>query len=133
MKPYSIDLRQKIVDSYAKGNTSMRKLATQFNVALSFIEKLIKQHRETGDVAPKKRTQQTPTKLNSEQLEILECLVEENNDATLRELCNLLEQRTQVSISVSTMDRMLTKLGFTLKKNTAPKQKRNRKGSKTAV
>ncbi|MEM8604518.1 MAG: helix-turn-helix domain-containing protein, partial [Cyanobacteria bacterium P01_H01_bin.121] len=46
MRPYSIDLRQKIVDRYAEGNISIRKLAQQFNVASSFIQKLIKQYRE---------------------------------------------------------------------------------------
>lgn len=38
-----IDLRQKIVDAYAEGNISQRQLAKQFQVTLSFIEKLLKQ------------------------------------------------------------------------------------------
>ena len=71
MKAYSLDLRQKIVDTYLEGKTSQRLLAKQFRVALSFIEKLLKQHRETGSIAPKVRLQQTPTKLNQEQLNVL--------------------------------------------------------------
>lgn len=59
MKAYSLDLRQKIVDAYAEGNISQRQLAKHFRVALSFIEKLLKQHRETGTIAPKVRTEQT--------------------------------------------------------------------------
>lgn len=125
MRPYSIDLRQKIVDRYTEGNISIRKLSQQFNVASSFIQKLIKQYRETGTVKPRVRTQQTPTKLNQGQLKILESIVTENNDATLTELCELLAQRVDVRISVSTMDRMLKRLGFTLKKNTTSRQKRN--------
>ena len=34
MKPYSLDLRQKIVDAYAGGNASQRQLAREFRVAL---------------------------------------------------------------------------------------------------
>jgi transposase len=64
MKAYSLDLRQKIVDAYAEGNLSQRQVAKQFRVALSFVEKLLKHQRETGDIAPKKRANQTPTKLN---------------------------------------------------------------------
>jgi len=45
-----------------------------------------RQRRETGSIAPKVRTQQTPSKLNSEQLTVLVRLVEKNNDATLEEL-----------------------------------------------
>lgn len=126
MKAYSLDLRQKIVDSYGEGNISQRQLAKQFRVALSFVEKLLKQQRETGSVAPKKRTFQTPTKLNVEQLQVLEQLVEDNNDATLEELRNLLEQKTGVQVGRSTVDRMLTRLSLTVKKNASSKRKRER-------
>jgi len=124
MKAYSLDLRQKIVDVYAEGNLSQRQLAKQFRVALSFVEKLLKQQRETGNIAPKQRTHQTPTKLNAQQLEMLCQLVEDNNDATLAELCHLLEQKTKVRIGRSTLDRMLSKLNITLKKNTSSQRKR---------
>lgn len=124
MKAYSLDLRQKIVDAYAQGNRSQRQLAQQFGVALSFIEKLLKQQRETGSIAPKVRTQQTPTKLNIEQLKVLEQLVEAQNDATLDELRYQLKQKTGVLIGRSTVDRMLTKLNLTVKKNTSSYRKR---------
>jgi transposase len=119
VQPYSLDLRQKIVDVYVEGNTSQRQIAQRFRVAYSFVRKLIKQYRETGEISPKRRTEQTPTKLSIEQLEILETIAESNNDATLAELCDLLEQRIGVRIGISTMFRMLEKLNLTLKKNAA--------------
>jgi transposase len=123
MKAYSLDLREKIVAAYAQGGRSQRQLAQQFGVALSFIEKLLKQQRETGSLAPKVRTQQTPTKLNDEQLQVLAQLVEVHNEATLDELRFQLEQKTGVLIGRSTVDRMLTKLKLTVKKNTASDRK----------
>jgi transposase len=125
VQPYSLDLRQKIVDAYVEGHTSQRQIAQQFRVAYSFVRKLVKQYRETGQIAPKQRTEQTPTKLSVEQLAILETIVESNNDATLAELCDLLDQRVGVRIGVSTMFRMLEQLNLTLKKNAAPREKRN--------
>ncbi len=119
VQPYSLDLRQKIVDVYIEGKTSQRQIAKQFRVAYSFVRKLIKRHRETGEIAPKQRTEQTPTKLSVEQLAILGTIVESNNDATLAELCDLLGQQVGVRIGVSTMFRMLEKLNLTLKKNAA--------------
>lgn len=53
MKAYSIDFRQKIIDVYEKKQISQRQLAKRFDVALSFIVKLLKQDRETGEIAPK--------------------------------------------------------------------------------
>jgi transposase len=119
VQPYSLDLRQKIVDTYAEGNASQRQIAKQFRVDYSFVRKLIKQYRETGCIRPKKRTQQTPTKLSTDQLNTLNNLVESNNDATLAALCDLLGQSVGVRIGVSTMFRMLAKLNLTLKKNVA--------------
>jgi transposase len=117
MKAYSLDLRQKIVDRYDTGEVSQRQLARQFGVALSFIEKLLKQRRETGSIAPKVR--QTPPiapKLNPAQLGQLQDLVAADNDATLAELQIRLAQQTGISVSVSTVDRLLRQLGITRKK-----------------
>ena len=129
MRAYSIDLRKKIVDTYLDGNISQRKLAKRFQVAPSFVQKLLKQYRETGSLEPKKRRIQTPTKLNAEQLQVLADLVEQNNDATLEELKALLLDKTGVSIGRSTVDRMLKKLNITRKKKSLPRTKRNRASS----
>ena len=125
MQPYSLEFRQKIIDTYAEENTSQRQLAQRFRVASSFVQKILKQYRETGSIEPKQRLEQTPTKLNSAQLDILKNLVEANNDATLAELCALLFQETNIRVGVSTMFRMLKKQDLTLKKNTSSERKRN--------
>ncbi|MBG1270917.1 helix-turn-helix domain-containing protein [Nostoc sp. WHI] len=124
MKAYSLDLRQKIIDTYVKDKISQRQLAERFRVTLSFVEKLLKQYRETGNIAPKVRIQQTPTKLSQEQLNVLSSIVSDHNDATLNELCILLEQQTGVLIGRSTLDRMLKKLNLNLKKKTTFYRKR---------
>lgn len=130
MLPYSLDLRQKIVDTYTDGNLSQRQIAKQFRVAYSFVRKLIKQHRETGDINPKQRIEQTPTKLSAVQINILKLIVEANNDATLAELCDLLEQKVGIRISITTMFRMVEKLNFTLKKKRCTPTKRKLNGYK---
>lgn len=125
MQPYSLEFRQRIIDIYAEGNTSQRQLAQRFRVALSFVQKILKQYRETGSIEPKQRLEQTPTKLDSAQLDILKTLVATNNDATLAELCDLLLEETNIRVGVSTMFRMLEKQDLTLKKNTSSEPKRN--------
>jgi transposase len=125
MQPYSLEFRQRIIDIYAEGNTSQRQLAQRFRVALSFVQKILKQYRETGSIEPKQRLEQTPTKLDSAQLDILKTLVATNNDATLAELCDLLLEETNIRVGVSTMFRMLEKQDLTLKKNTSSERERN--------
>jgi putative transposase len=55
MQPYSREFRQKIIDTYAEENTSQRQLAQRFRVAPSFVQKILKQYRETGSLEPKQR------------------------------------------------------------------------------
>lgn len=124
MKPYSLAFRRKIIKAYEDEGVSQRKLASRFSVAPSFIQKLIKQYRETDSVAPKVRTQQTAPKLNNEHLTTLHRLVEERNDATLEELRDRLVAEAGVDVSRSTVDRALDKLGLTLKKRRSMLTKR---------
>jgi len=41
MKAYSLDFRQKIIDTYVNDEISQRQLAKRFRVTLSFIQKLL--------------------------------------------------------------------------------------------
>jgi transposase len=91
---------------------------------------VIKQYRETGSIEPKQRLEQTPTKLNSAQLDILKNIVAANNDATLAELCDLLLQETNIRVGVSTMFRMLEKQDLTLKKKHFIRARKKLKKSK---
>ncbi|MEO0351761.1 MAG: IS630 family transposase [Cyanobacteria bacterium P01_A01_bin.15] len=117
-KAYSLDLRQKIVDAYDRGDISQRGLARQFGVAKSFIEKLLKQRRETDSIAPKVREQQTPPKLNEAHRAILAELVAETNDATLAELRDQIYDRTDVRVGITTMHTTLKAMGITVSKKT---------------
>lgn len=119
MKAYSLDLRQKIIDVYQTEEISQRQLAARFNVALSFIVKLLKQYRTTGEIAPKPFNGGVKLKLSPENLIVLTNLIENNNDATLDELCQMLEARIGVNISRATMGRMTQRLQLTMKKKFA--------------
>ena len=53
MAPYSVDLRQKILQEYESGERSQREIAEIFHVSISFMESLLRQFRATGQIAPK--------------------------------------------------------------------------------
>lgn len=121
MKAYSLDLRQKIIDVYSKEKISQRQLAKRFDVALSFIVKLLRQYRATGEISPKPFNGGVKLKLSSDELIFLTDLIEQNNDATLDELCKMLNYQRGINISRATMGRMTQRLKLTLKKNFASK------------
>lgn len=118
MKPYSIDFREKIIEVWKKENLSIRSLAKRFGVAKSFIQKLLKQYQQTGDIRPLQQGGSPSPKLNSEQLVILVEIMEKNNDATLEELCELLYKETGVQVQKTTMGRISKQLNYSVKKKT---------------
>jgi len=118
MKSYPVEFRQKILDCYYNEPISQRQLAKRFCVTLSFVQKLLKQYRETGDLRPKTYRCGRHLKLTPEQMIVLGTLIEENNDATLAELSKLFLERTGILLSVTTVARIAERLRITRKKKT---------------
>lgn len=116
-------MRQKIIGVYENEGISQRKLAKRFRVASCFIVKLLKQYRETGEIAPKPFNGRVKLKLSVEQLRRLAHLIENNNNATLDELCQLLKDKTGIIVNRATMGRLTQKLNLTIKKTLRPSEK----------
>ena len=127
MQPYSLDFRQKIIEVYELEKLSIRKLAQRFYVAKSFVQKLLKQSQQTGDIKPKRQGGNVPPKLQGDALVTLTEIIEANNDATLEELCELLEQETGIKVSRATLGRISQKLDYTFKKKLSMLRKKKRK------
>lgn len=115
--PYSVDLRQRIVDAYQAQEGSQRQLAQRFKVSLSFVRNLLRLYRQTGDVQPRPHGGGASAKLNATHLPQLQQLIEQHNDAFLHELCEQFEQQSGISVSVPTMQRRVKQLRLSLKKN----------------
>ena len=117
MRPYSRDLRLRVVQAYENHEGSMRQLAARFRISLSCVRDLLTRYRATGDVAPKPHGGGYPAKLDASGRDALKSLVHVTPDATLQELCTQLATTQQVRVSQATISRALTKLGLPRKKN----------------
>jgi len=112
MKPYSLDLRGKIIDAFFNKEGSIRGLARRFKVSFRFVWGLIDRYRETGSMAPKPHGGGYPPTIKEENYEILRKIEEQNSDATLEELCDLFEKQCHSKPSKAGMHR--TKIFGTL-------------------
>ncbi|WP_144416036.1 hypothetical protein [Calothrix sp. 336/3] len=55
---YSPELRHQIITAYTSGEGSQRQLARRFKVSMTFIQKLWREYRTTGNVRPVSNTYQ---------------------------------------------------------------------------
>jgi transposase len=129
MKPYPIEFRRKIISVYEQENISIRKLAQRFQVAKSFIQKLLKQYQQTGDLNPQPQGGSPPSLVQEEQLITLIEIIESNNDATLEELCDLFQEARGIKVSRATMGRITLQLNYSVKKNSGSSRERKRTSS----
>ena len=116
MTPYSTDLRQKLLHAYERHKGSQRTLADLFGVSLSFVEKVLRRHRTTGQVAPKPHAGGQPRRLDAAAQASIQQWVQEQPDLTLDELCTRVTDALRVPVSRPTMCRALQRLGLPRKK-----------------
>jgi len=114
---YSADLRSRIINTYNQGELSIRETSKRFQVGKNFVCNLLNLWRTTGSVSPRPDGGGKPSKFTSSQVAILQDIVEQNNETTLKELAKLLEEKCGLKVSPSTICRQLQKLKLTLKKN----------------
>ncbi len=115
MKPYSMDLREKILETYTEGESSYRQIAKRFRVSLSVITRVISRYQKENTLEPRPIGRPRKGKLEPYKHKILEYL-ELNNDLTLEELCQQFTGDTGIEVSIPTMCRFLQAHKLTRKK-----------------
>src|SRR4051794_8776809 len=122
MRPYSLDLRERILAAVDHHEGSIRWIARIFRVSTSFIVRLLQRRRATGTLAPEPHRGGPPPALGPGDLERLAALVREQPDATLEQL----KQRGGFQCSLKTLWYALDHLGLTRKKKSLHADQRDR-------
>ena len=113
MKPYSEDLRRRIVRA-VEGGTSKSAAARLFGVSLSSVKRYLRIAQRGVSLAPRKGGG-SPPKIAQNTQKLLEEDVKERPAATVAQRRRFLEHTTGKILSASTIKRLLKKLGFSRK------------------
>ena len=114
MKPYSEDLRLRIVQAVRDG-MSKSAAARLFGVSLSSVKRYARIANRGASLQPKKGTGRPP-KTDETTKKLLEEDVKERPAATVADRRLFLQSVTGKSLSVSTIKRLLKRMGFSRKK-----------------
>ena len=113
--PLSLDLRELLVEAVETGS-SIRQAARRFSVSPSAAIKLMDRFEATGSVEPEPSGGHRPLLLEP-RAGTLTSMVESDPDIPLAEIHAELERRFDVTAGLSTIHRMLRRLGLRLKKS----------------
>jgi len=123
MKAYSEDIRKKIVEALARGTTKTEAART-FGVSRSSVKRYAKLAEQGRSLTPNKRPGSKP-KIDERARRLLEADLQERPAATLSERREYLGRVAALSVSQSTVSRMLRRLGFSRKKRTLGARERD--------
>jgi len=112
MRTLSIDLRQRILDSYDKEEGTRAEIAQRFRVSLGMVKKLLQQRRHTGDIAPRHHLAGRKPMIQPLHRNPIRSLLAKQNDLTLREL----RQNLGLRCSLQAIHVVLGKMELTYKK-----------------
>ena len=112
-RPYSLDLRQRIVRAVEAG-ASRRATAAQFDVSPSCVFKLVQRWRQKGTLAPDPVGGGRRAKL-ADHAELVHALLAATPDSTIAELKTRLAA-AGIAVSPSAISRFLKACGLTRKK-----------------
>ena len=114
MKPYSQDLRQRVVRAVDEGRPRA-EIVHLFGISRATIKRYLKQRRETGELLPKAIPGRPASKGDVLDAE-LKPQLEAHRDATLEEHCRLWEATHSIQVSTASMSRAIHRLNWTRKK-----------------
>lgn len=115
MLPYPKELRVRVVAAVEQGEHSIAEIASLFDVGLTFVKKMLRLHRAGDDLAPRHGGGSQPS-LQEPERALLRAAIAEQPDASLAELQQMLAEKRQVSVSQTTVCRVLQELGLPRKK-----------------
>ena len=75
MRPYSIDLRERVAAAVDDGDGSQRDIASTFRVSLSFVSRLLRRRRDLGTLVPKPHGGSPPPALGPDDRQRLDELI----------------------------------------------------------
>lgn len=112
MATLSMDLRQRLLNAYDRGDVTREDVARRFEVSLGMVKKLLQQRRKLGNIAPlHHRSGRKPVILDSHRRQMRE-LLKQQSDLTLEEI------RTHVGLNctIQAIHYVLEDMGLTYKK-----------------
>jgi transposase len=116
MKAYSTDLRERAIESVESGECNIPQAARRYKVSEPSLERWLAQYRKTGNCAPLPHAGGPVRKLATAEATI-RAAVKAQPDATLQELCEIVEKETRIKSAPSMMQRELVRLKLPRKKS----------------
>jgi len=128
MNTLSLDLRQRILDSYDAGEGTRQDIADRYRVSLGMVKKLLSQRKRTGDIAPRHGYSGRKPYFTQEHRMKIKTLINRQPDITLEEI----REQLALECSLPAIHYVLKEMGMSFKKNASRQRARTRRRQRGA-
>jgi transposase len=108
-------IRRRFVEYFKANDVSISFAARIFDLKESTARSIWKVYLKNGDAEAMKRGRSLPTKMTNTIKELVQLLVDTDPDLTLAQICTKVFERLHTTISISSVNRILTAIGYTMK------------------
>ena len=112
-----------MVAAVERGDSTIEEVAAAFGVGQTFVKKMLRQHRETGDLRPRPHGGGQSPRLSDKHLKLLRSEAKRSPDKTAAALRDHLEESGGASVSRPTVSRALSRPGLSRKKTLAASER----------
>lgn len=123
MKPYSMDLRRRVLAACDRGEGTMF-VAERFGVSPAWVRRLKQRRREDGSIGPRASGGDRRGKFDEAALRRLHQQVEAHPDATLEQLRAWSGKELGIDCSIMAVCRALKRIGLSFKKKVSARPSR---------
>ena len=125
MATFSVDLRERIVSAYDRGEGTRDEIARRFGVSLGMVKKLLQQRRKTGCIKPRHHLAGRKKRIVAEHRIAMRKHLQRKPDMTLAEL----REALGLECSLPAIHYVLVDMGLTYKKRRSAQPNRTAKTS----
>ena len=125
MATLSLDLRERIVSSYDKGEGTRDEIARRFRVSLGMVKKLLQQRRKTGSIKARHHLAGRKKTIVAEHRIAIRRHLKDKPDMTLAEL----REALKLECTLPAIHYVLVDMGLTYKKRLSARPNRTAKTS----
>lgn len=114
--PYSVDFRAKVIEIYKTKNITQQELAGMLAISISTVKRYLRLDRAQLSLLPKKQGKGRPNKINEQGYELIESIINDKPNITLKELSQIYFKKLHVNVGKSILSRACQQLKLTRKK-----------------
>ena len=116
-RPYSMDLRERVISRYQRGDVTLEEVASQFEIGIATVNRWLRRTREEGSPVVHPPGRGPKPLIGDSEWVLVEGISRARPDTTMQEVAWILEEEHGLKVSRATVQKAVQTRGWRSKKS----------------